>query len=305
MRQSFIDSLCEEAKCNPDIWLLTADLGYSFLEKFADQFPNRFVNVGVAEQNMIGIASGLALSGKKVFVYSIINFLTLKCFEQIRNDVVYHNLDVNLIGVGGGFSYGTAGYTHHGIEDINLLSSLPSMRVFAPATAGEIKVDISEMVSSKSPAYLRLEKCISKPTDMNCKNAHLPTVLSEGDEVLVLGYGSIIAEVSETRLEGVKVVSINCINPLDESVILGIAEGYNKVLIIEEHVESVVSLKIENLLLKDDPTRIIKKHFIKASIFSNSGTRSFLRRKNGMSDIELNRSIMMLLQMKQSYLKCR
>ena len=117
MRGAFINSLLALAQRDSRVWLLTGDLGFSVLEPFATRFPKRFVNAGVAEQNMISVAAGLAHSGKRVFVYSIANFPTLRCYEQIRNDVCYHGLPVRIVSVGGGLAYGSAGYTHHGVED--------------------------------------------------------------------------------------------------------------------------------------------------------------------------------------------
>src|SRR3954452_2238918 len=129
MRTAFIEGLVELAGRDPRIHLLTADLGYSGLERFRDTFPTRYTNVGVAEQNLIGLAAGMALCGKVVFVYSIANFPTLRCFEQIRNDVCYHKANVKVVAVGGGLAYGAQGYTHHGVEDLAVLRALPGMTV--------------------------------------------------------------------------------------------------------------------------------------------------------------------------------
>src|ERR1044071_8113758 len=125
MRTTFIESLSQAASENPDIWLLCGDLGYSVLEPFAARIPERYINDGVAEQNMAGIAAGIALSGKTVFIYSIGNFPTLRCLEQLRNDVCHHGADVKVVSVGGGFAYGNQGYSHHAIEDVAVMSALP------------------------------------------------------------------------------------------------------------------------------------------------------------------------------------
>src|SRR6516165_3170564 len=124
MRTAFIENLRELAAKEDRLWLLTGDLGYSVLERFARQFPERYVNVGIAEQNLAGIAAGLARCGKIPFIYSIANFPTLRCLEQIRNDVCYHEGNVKVVAVGGGFTYGPQGYTHHGIEDLAILRAL-------------------------------------------------------------------------------------------------------------------------------------------------------------------------------------
>ena len=116
--------LLDVAANDPNVWLLTADLGVSVLEPFADQFPKRFVNVGVAEQNMMGVAAGLALSGKRVVAYSIVNFATLRCLEQIRNDIIHHQADVKIVAVGAGYAYGSQGHTHYGLSDATVMSAI-------------------------------------------------------------------------------------------------------------------------------------------------------------------------------------
>ena len=158
MRTAFIKTLCEIAAEDERIWLLCGDLCYSLLEQFADRFPTRFVNVGIAEQNMIGMAAGLAMCGKVVFVYSIANFPTLRCLEQIRNDVCYHNLNVNIVAIGAGFTYGAHGYTHHALEDLAILRALSNLQVIAPGDPVETQLITRHLSDNPAPAYLRLGK---------------------------------------------------------------------------------------------------------------------------------------------------
>lgn len=292
MRQIFVDNLCQEAEKNPDIWLLTADLGYSFLESFAESFPDRFINVGVAEQNMIGIAAGLALSGKKVFVYSIINFLILRCFEQIRHDIVYHNLDVKLVGIGGGFSYGSAGYSHHGLEDINLMSSLTDIHIFAPSRATEIVENVLYMSRVKTPCYLRLDK-VNLSEDFQEKESLQG---SEKQKLLVFGYGSLVNDLLGIFTENVKVISLNCIHPINTEKVLKEAIGFKKILILEEHVESLVSLRLERILFQDSPKRDIQRLFVRKPYFSVSGDHVFLKDKNSLSSLELIQHVSQFLK---------
>lgn len=160
MRNAFIGELIRLAEVDERIFLIVGDLGYSVVEPFKEQFPTRFVNAGVAEQNMTGLAAGLAREGYKTFIYSIANFPTLRCLEQIRNDVCYHALDVTLVAVGGGFMYGSAGTTHHATEDIGILRSLPNLRLFAPSLPLQIPHVMGEIVSSNGPAYLRIGKAL-------------------------------------------------------------------------------------------------------------------------------------------------
>src|SRR5438128_4342027 len=158
MRGAFRDAISELAAADERIWLLTGDLGYTVLERFYERFPARFINVGVAEQNMTGVATGLALSGKIVVTYSIANFPTMRCLEQVRNDVCYHEANVKIVAVGGGLAYGTHGYSHHGIEDIAVMSAFPNMTVIAPADPVETALAAREMLRTPGPCYLRLGK---------------------------------------------------------------------------------------------------------------------------------------------------
>src|SRR5512135_1010755 len=133
MRNAFIETLFELAQADPRIVLLTGDLGFSVLERFRDELPRQFVNAGVAEQNMTGVAAGLALSGKIALTYSIANFPTLRCLEHIRNDVCYHQANVKVVAVRGGFAYGALGTTHHATEELGVMRLMPGMTVVAPA----------------------------------------------------------------------------------------------------------------------------------------------------------------------------
>src|SRR3989338_11081770 len=131
MRSGIIKEIHNLMRKDENIYFLTGDLGYNVIEEIQKEFPKRFINMGVAEQNMMGVAAGLALSGKKVFVYSIIPFVTMRCYEQVRNDICYHNLDITILGVGAGLSYGILSSTHFALEDIALFRPLPNMAIFS------------------------------------------------------------------------------------------------------------------------------------------------------------------------------
>lgn len=158
MRTAFIDTLTEMAETNRDIVLLTGDLGYSVVERFQEKFPDRFFNCGVAEQNMIGMAAGLALEGFVPVVYSLTNFGITRALEQIRNDVCQHNLPVIIVTVGAGLAYGSQGYSHHGVEDIGMTRSLPNMAVVSPGDPLEAKEWTRELIRRRGPASLRLAR---------------------------------------------------------------------------------------------------------------------------------------------------
>ena len=158
MRNAFVEELVAAATVRDDIVLMVGDLGYSVVEPFADRFPDRFINAGVAEQNMMGMAAGMASEGLHVFVYSIGNFPTFRCAEQLRNDVDYHRLPVTVVAVGGGLAYGALGYSHHTVQDYALLRAMPNMLIAAPGDPMEVRACVRYLVAHPQPSYLRLGK---------------------------------------------------------------------------------------------------------------------------------------------------
>lgn len=158
MRNTFIDELVAAAETNNNIALVVGDLGYGVVEPFAKRFPKRFFNAGVAEQNMMGLSAGLASEGFHVFAYSIANFPTFRCAEQIRNDVDYHNLPVTVVAVGGGLAYGNLGYSHHAVQDYALMRVMPNMLIAAPGDPMEVRACMRYLVKNPQPSYLRVGK---------------------------------------------------------------------------------------------------------------------------------------------------
>jgi transketolase len=242
MRTAFINTLCELAARDERLWLLTADLGFSVLERFASLFPHRYVNVGVAEQNLIGIAAGLAHSGLQPWVYSIANFPTLRCLEQIRNDVCYHHADVKIVAVGGGYAYGPHGYTHHGLEDVAILRALPTMTVVAPADPIETRLATIALAERPSPCYLRLGKAretIVHEADPPFELGKAIEVRS-GTDLALLSTGAMLEEtvavarrLSTLGIEPL-VLSMHTIKPLDTDAVWRAAQT-GAILTIEEH----------------------------------------------------------------------
>lgn len=156
MRNTFVRKMTELVRLDPGVMLLTGDLGFGTFEKFAAEFPENFINTGIAEQNMAGVAAGLALDGHRVFIYSIGNFPTLRCLEQWRNDICYHNLPVTVVVNGGGMAYGSLGMSHHATEDLSILRTLPGMQVMAPADPSELEKCFDFICRQSAPGYLRL-----------------------------------------------------------------------------------------------------------------------------------------------------
>ncbi len=243
MRTAFIETLFELAEQDERIWLLTGDLGYSIMERFAGRFPGRYVNVGVAEQNMTGVAAGLALCGKVVFTYSIANFPTLRCLEQIRNDVCYHNLNVKIVAVGGGLAYGAQGYTHHAVEDLGIMRALPNMAVIAPGDPIETRLATRAILNWHGPCYLRLGKAGDPRVHENEPEFHIgkPILVRQGTDVALLSTGGalgIAAEVSALLgIENVNagVISIPFLQPLDSTALALLVDRIPLLVTIEEH----------------------------------------------------------------------
>ena len=244
MRDAFIEELTILAKADPSIMLLTGDLGFGVLTNFAAQYPDQFINVGVAEQNMAGLAAGLALEGHKVYTYSIANFTTLRCLEQIRNDICYHEADVTSVSVGAGFSYGQLGVSHFATEDLAILRALPNMMVVAPSDPWEAKILTRQMASISGPKYLRIDKGSAGSAE-NVVDVRLGKgrVVREGLDVTIVSIGGILAEAltaSEILAKlGVdaRVITMNSLKPFDDTIIFEACQNTGGLIAIEEHVE--------------------------------------------------------------------
>lgn len=185
MRNAFINELVLAARKHQNIALVVGDLGYKVVEPFADEFPDRFFNSGIAEQNMMGLSAGLASEGVHVFVYSIANFPTFRCAEQIRNDVDYHRLSVTTVSVGGGLAYGNLGYSHHAVQDYALMRVMPNMLIAAPGDPMEVRACMRYLLKNPGPSYLRLgkagERCIHASVPEVSPGVWLPVHHAERD----------------------------------------------------------------------------------------------------------------------------
>lgn len=226
---------------NENIYFLTGDLGYNAIEEIEKEFPKRFIDVGVAEQNMIGIASGLALLGKKVYIYSIVPFVTTRCYEQIRNDICYHDLDVTILGIGGGMSYGILSSTHFALEDIAILRPLPNMAIFSPADETEAVLCTKFLKNYHHPVYLRVGRKVEptvydKPYDFKFGKG---VILKKGKDTTIFASGPIISEVlgAAKILKDIDagVVNIHTIKPIDKELIIKQSKGKKTVFTVEEH----------------------------------------------------------------------
>ena len=246
MRTKFINRLLEEAKVNDKIFLIVGDLGYHVVEPFAEAFPDRFLNVGIAEQNMAGVAAGLAMTGYNVYVYSIGNFPTLRCLEQIRNDIAYHHANVKIISVGAGYAYGCLGATHQATEDIGAIRVIPNMVVATPGDPIEAEAIANFSATYDGPMYIRLGKAGEKTVHTgSLDNLHIGDILplrENGNTTAVIACGSILEKarqaIDEQNLP-YDLYSIPFVKPLNKQQLKSIAESHNEGLIVmEEHQKS-------------------------------------------------------------------
>jgi transketolase len=308
MRRAFIKTLLELAQKDKDIYLLTGDLGFSVFEEFKKKFPNRFINCGVAEQNLIGVAAGLALKGKKVFVYSIIPFITLRCLEQIRNDICLHNLNVKIVGVGAGFSYGAQGPTHHAIEDLGVMRSLANLTIFCPADPIETELVVKKMAKIKGPVYLRLgksreENIYSKIFSFKTGKANL---VKEGKDIAIIGIGPIIknailaTEELEKKLNiSIKIISMTTLKPLDRNIILKLAEEMRAIFTIEEHsLIGGLGSAVAEVLAESNSKIIFKRIALPDNFCKEVGTQEYLREKNNLSVNAIKKNIEKIWKLK-------
>lgn len=244
MRTNFIKQLIEEARHNERIFLVIGDLGYHVIEPFAEEFPDRFLNIGIAEQNMAGVATGLAMSGYNVYFYSIGNFPTLRCLEQIRNDIAYHKANVKVVSVGAGYAYGSLGATHQATEEIGCLRVLPNMVVATPGDPIEARAITKLSANYDGPMYIRLGKAGEKIAHseesivLNIGDI-LPVLTKEGNKKAVLACGNIMeatkCQIIEKKLP-YDLFSIPFVKPINDEQLAAIVNNHPDGLItIEEH----------------------------------------------------------------------
>lgn len=243
MRDTFVRTLVECAKDDKNIELITGDLGFGVLKPFWEQCPDQFTNAGIAEQMMTGVAAGMALTGKNVFTYSIGNFPTLRCLEQIRNDCAYHDANVKIVCVGGGFAYGSLGMSHQATEDIACLRSLPDVIVLAPADLVEAEECTRALAKYNGTAYLRLGRGGEKRIHNNIENFQIGKAIKvcDGEHIAIFSAGAIFEEVEPCRQMLIEkgynpmVYTFPTIKPIDRSTIENIANEADLIVTCEEH----------------------------------------------------------------------
>ena len=300
MRKIFFQKLEEFAKQDKDIFLLVADLGIKFFDNFKRIDPQRFINAGVAETNMVGVAAGLAMSGKKSYCYSIIPFLAMRAFEQIRVDVCYNNLPVKLLGAGGGLAYGSEGITHHSLEDIALMRSLPNMTVVAPGDAKEAEFLARESLNHPGPLYIRFGRDFDPLVHKGEIDFKIGKgiVAKEGKKICLITTGSMlhtaasVLEILKKENLDPSLISMHTVKPLDVDLLEKCAKEHEFIFTLEDHnVIGGLGSAVAEVLAESGYQGKFKIFGIKDKYCLVSGTADFLLKSQGLDAENIAKSI--------------
>jgi transketolase len=305
MRTAFIETLFELARNDERVTLIVGDLGFGVVTRFMKELPKQFVNAGVAEQNMTGLAAGMALSGKIVCTYSIANFPVIRCLEQIRNDICYHNANVKIVAVGGGMAYGSLGVTHHATEDLAIMRALPNLTVVAPGDPVEARLATRAIIEHAGPCYLRLgrngEPKIHQP-DISFQLGKA-IIVRDGYDLTLITAGSGLADVAQVASvlagEGVyaRILSMPTIKPLDTEAILKAAHETPAIFTVEEHsIIGGLGSAVAEVLMESHLSHIrFKRVGISDTFTSKVGDQAYLRAQYGLDTQGLLKTIKSVL----------
>lgn len=255
MRNRFIDTIFQACENRDDIFIISGDAGLGVFDEFKKSFPERFLNLGIAEQNAASFSAGLSLTGCKVYLYNIVPFVLYRCYEQVRNDICYQRLPVILVGIGSGITYALQGMTHYSVDDLGIVQTLPNLTVFSPSDPVEARLSALYSLKADSPVYVRLAKkgepCIHKSEDIDITE---PQQIEEGEEVTILFHGSISSEVLKAKeilkKEKIypKLISLPMVQPLNAEKLFVMLESARYVLSVEEHFTNT---GLGSILLKE------------------------------------------------------
>jgi transketolase len=301
VRTAFIQALNELADEDPRVCLIVGDLGYAVIEEFATRHPDQFVNAGVAEQNMIGMAVGMALSGKVVFTYSIANFGTLRCLEQIRNDACYHKANVKVVSVGGGLAYGNLGISHHASEDVAILRALPNMVVLAPGDPVEARLATRAAVAHEGPCFLRLGKAGEPVVHKGEPAFELGRALTvrPGRDVTLIASGSMLATADnvaqhlEEKGVSARLLSMHTIKPLDRQAVIAAATETKLVFTLEEHsVDGGLGGAVAEVMAEMEPGHAkLKRIGMRPEFNPVVGDQKYLKALHGLDEESVMKTI--------------
>lgn len=299
MRNHLINRISLNAATDDRIMLVTGDLGFSVLEVFQKKYPNRYINVGIAEQNMASISAGLAMEGNMVFIYSIGNFPTLRCIEQIRNNICYHDANVKILAVGGGFAYGTLGMTHHATEDIAIMRALPNMNVFVPCDYVSAEMIANEICCIPHPCYVRMErggeqKIFAENIDMDIYDIQC---IYKGSVIALIATGTVVNEALRVAKKlDLSVYVVLTIKPIAKKQLEYIADNYNFIITIEEHnvIGGLGSAVCESLADKKHKA-VIKCMGLNDSYTSIVGHQEYLRKVYNLDSLAIEKKVKEIL----------
>lgn len=261
MRNTFINTIIETCKTRNDIFILSGDAGLGVFDEFKDVYQDRFLNLGVAEQNMTSFAAGLSMTGFKVYIYNIIPFVLYRCYEQVRNDICYQELPVTLVGIGSGITYSPQGMTHYSVEDLGIVQTLPNIKAFSPIDPIEAKLAARYSLSCESPVYVRLAKR-GEPNIHKSENFDItePQLIEDGEDIALVFHGSIGLEVLKTReilkKDGIfpKLISIPMVMPINIEKLLSMLKSTKCVITVEEHfINSGIGSMLSREYVKTNP----------------------------------------------------
>ena len=305
MRTAFIQALNELADNDDRVCLIVGDLGYSVIEDFANRHPDQFVNAGVSEQNMIGLAAGMALSGKIVFTYSIGNFGTLRCLEQIRNDVCYHRANVKVVAVGGGLAYGNLGVTHHASEDVAIMRALPNMTVVAPGDPVEARLATRAVVAHDGPCYLRLGKAGEPVVHTKEPEFELGRAVTvrDGSDVTLIASGGMLSTSDKVARSlagqglGVRLLSMHTVKPIDREAIARAATQTRYVFTLEEHsVDGGLGGAVAEIMAELEPGHApLKRIGLRPKFNKTVGDQNYLKALHGLDEETVLKTIQQII----------
>ena len=301
MRNRFARELELIMKNNKETFILTGDLGFSVLDNLKREFPERYIDIGLSEQSMLGVAAGMAITGKNVFVYSIIPFLIYRPFEQLRDDICFQNIPVRLVGVGTGFSYSDAGFTHHSIEDYGILMGLPNLTILSPSDPLEVSVLMENINEIKGPVYLRLAKNGEPILHSKHDRIRIGRALriQEGQEVLIISSGAIlhiaieVSKILESKGISTEILNYHTIKPFDRNALIESSRHKKIIVTIEEHKITTGLYPIVLQIFNENDIEIEVIPFgINDAHKDFSGSREFLLNSHGLNVSDMSQLIL-------------
>lgn len=297
MRNVFFELLKKRMGSDERLFVVTADMGFGLLEAFQQEFPDRYLNVGIAEQNMAGICAGLCNAGFRPFCYTISNFLVERCFEQLRNDVCLHDYPVTFVGTSTGFDNGGLGPTHHVVDDVGCVKALPNVRIYSPSTVSAMRIALEDIMSELKPAYLRIGKG-TYDLSIESNNVNHMAIDHEASDILCITHGNILENIVK-GIGGDGMVSVYCMNklkPLQKDELAMLFNRFPVILVIEDQFagaglyNSLCQVAVESGFVKSRLLSIAPKHRYEERV----GDKNYFSEKCGLSPGQIGKFVAQL-----------